>query len=322
MADPMNAQDMLDHAFGQLEGAAREQADADLAADPEQAERFDRLVRAIHDLFDDGRTFEAPPDLAIRTMAFVSENRRGRRRLFDSVPTTVPFRWADAAVAACIVLAGLLTLAPALHRSRDRMNQAACVFNLQQLGLGLAQYGHHNRSYPYQSPDDCPQAATGTFAAILHDAGLLEDVAILDCPCNGSCPHTPLPNLKTLCDLKAGDPDRYQKLLCWDYAYHGGYRSGVGPAQPLTTPCSKDIPLLADQPPHQADLRRILPGNSPNHGGLGQNVLFSDLHVGWHKSRRLGPHDPDMFLNDRQQPGPGLRMHDAALLPSVFPFAR
>jgi hypothetical protein len=321
MVDVMNAQEMLDHAFGKLEGPARERLEQDLATDPAQAEKFGRLVLAINQLLDDGRVIEPPIDLAGRTLQYVSENRRRRRTLLDYVPTTVPFRWADVAVAASILIAGLLTLVPAIQRSKGKMNQAACVFNLQQLGLGLAQYGHEHRMYPYSSPD-CPREATGTFAARLHDMGLLDDLTTLDCPCNGSCRQVKLPDHQALCNLRADDPTGYQKLLCWDYAYHGGYRDGQGPAHPLTTPCSMNIPLLADQPPHQADARTILPGNSPNHGGTGQNVLFTDLHVGWHNTRRLGPHDPDMFLNDIHEPGPGLRLLDAVLLPSDFPFAR
>jgi hypothetical protein len=319
----MNAQDMLDLAFGQLDGAARSQAEAELTSDPTLSERFDRLGRAINQLLDDGQVIEAPPDLARRTLAYVAENRRRRRTLLDYVPVKVPFRWADVAVAAGILIAGLLTLAPAIHRSRDRMNQAACVFNLQRLGLGLAQYGHQNRSYPYTHPD-CPQATVGTFAALLHDSGLLDDLTVLDCPSNGACqhPHMALPDLKALCTLKATDPARYLALMCWDYAYHAGYRDRGGEAHSLATPCSSTVPLLADQPPHQTDPQRILPGNSPNHRGVGQNVLFSDLHVDWHNTRSLGPQDADMFLNDANQPGPGLDPQDAVLLPSLFPFER
>jgi hypothetical protein len=317
----MNAHEMLDYALGQLDGPAREQADRELTSDPIQAEKFDRLVRAVHHLLDDGLTIEPPPDLASRTLAFVSENRRRRRSILDIVPVTVPFRWTDLAVAASILLAGLLTLLPAVHRSKDRMNQASCIFNLQQVGLGLAQYGHQHHVYPYTSPD-CPRAESGTFAALLHDSGLLDDLSILDCPCDGSCQRMHLPDLRSLCDLKAEDPGRFRQLICWDYAYNGGYREGSGQAHPLATRCAANIPLLADQPPHDQSVGRILPGNSPNHGGLGQNVLYTDLHVGWHNTRRLGPHDSDMFLNDEKQPGPGLRTDDAVLLPSVFPFGQ
>src|SRR5438105_10547179 len=93
MDDSMNVQDLLDHAFGQLAGPAREQAERELAADAALAATFDRLVRAIDQLLDDGRTIAAAPDLARRTLAFVAENRR-RRSVLDFVPTRVPFRWA------------------------------------------------------------------------------------------------------------------------------------------------------------------------------------------------------------------------------------
>src|SRR5262249_33512442 len=129
MADAMNAQDMLDHALGQLEGPRRAEVERQLAADPSQAHTYDCLVRAIEQLLDDGLAFEAPPDLARRTLAYVSEHRR-QRRILDFVPVRVPFRWADVAVAACVLLAGVLTLLPAVQRSKARMDQAACVFNL------------------------------------------------------------------------------------------------------------------------------------------------------------------------------------------------
>jgi hypothetical protein len=76
---------------------------------------------------------------------------------------------------------------------------------------------------------------------------------------------------------------------------------------------------LADQPPHE-NFRHLRPGNSPNHAGRGQNVLYSDLHVGWHNTRRLGPRDEDMFLNARRELAPGIGEDDTALLPSMVPF--
>ncbi len=224
------------------------------------------------------------------------------------------------AVAAGIFLAGVLTLLPAVYRSRERMDQAGCGFNLQQLGLGLAQYAGAHTCYPYANPD-CPVAHVGSYAAMLHEAGLLHDPAMLDCPCNGSHKSKgPLPDVNTLAKLRVTDPDRYRELLCWDYAYNVGYRRESGRAGPIAASVGAVVPLLADQPRHE-NAHRILDGNSPNHGGRGQNVLFTDLHVRWHNSRRLGPHDSDMFLNDDHRPGPGVRMMDAAILPGMFPFA-
>src|SRR6185437_17042377 len=86
------------------------------------------------------------------------------------LPMRVPFRWADFAVAAGIFVAGVLTLLPAIQRSRERMNQAGCVFNLQQLGNSFGQYATLNRLMPYP-PSSRADAPAGSFAAMLHDAG-------------------------------------------------------------------------------------------------------------------------------------------------------
>lgn len=319
----MNAQEMLDYAMGQLEGSPLQPIEQDVATDPDVAEQIQRLERSIRALVDDGEMIEAPRGLARRTMTFVAEHGVRRRSILEYIPVKVPFRWADVAVAASILVAGLLTLVPAMHRSRDRMDQAGCGFNLQQLGLGLAQYAMAHNTYPYGSADNPKSAVAhaGSFVAMLHEAGLLHDPERLDCPCNGTSSHRgPLPDVKTLTQIRLKDQNAYIDLLCWDYAYNVGYRRASGAPGPITASASEAIPLLADQPAHE-DTQRILEGNSPNHGGRGQNVLYSDLHVRWHNTRQLGPHDDDMFLNDDHRPAPGVRLMDAALLPGRFPFA-
>jgi hypothetical protein len=305
---------MLDHALGQLEGAPREQAEQEIANDPAVAHAVDRLTRAVHQLVDDGETIVPPEGLARRTLTFVAEQRR-RRSILDFVPVAVPFRWADLAVAAGIFLASVLTLIPAFRRSQQQMDQAGCGFNLQQLGVSLAQYASQHGQFPY-APAGHPSAVSGSFAVTLHDSDLLHDLTTLDCPCNGSRAHTaPMPKLA---DLRSTPPEHVHRALSWDYAYHAGYRQDSGRAGPVPARLAARIPLLADQPPHQ--IGRILEGNSPNHNGRGQNVLFSDGHYSWHDSRRVSPADPDLFLNAEHQAGPGVDVHDAALLPSLCPF--
>ena len=76
-------------------------------------------------------------------------------------------------MAASIFVAGVLTLLPAIQRSRERMNQAGCVFNLQQLGNSLAQYATLQASLPYP-PSHRSDTHAGMFAVMLHDAGLLK----------------------------------------------------------------------------------------------------------------------------------------------------
>ncbi len=320
--DPMNTNDMLDYALGQLDGPALDEADRQLAADPSAAETVRLLTRSLRDLLDDGEDHAPPPDLAGRTVAFVALATRRRRTILDFVPVTVPFRWADVAVAAGIFLAGLLTLLPAVQRSRERMQQAGCGYNLQQLGRALWQYGSRHHHYPF-SPQDSPSAPAGAFVALLHDGGQLgeDELKVLHCPCVSTerKPRAPLPDYKTVCTLHKTDPSRACEAVASDYAYNVGYHQpDLGRVGPIAAVHSAVLPLLADQPPHESARTRAT-GNSPNHNGRGQNVLYSDLHVGWHNTRRLNPKDDDMFLNALHQAAPGISVDDAALLPSMVP---
>ena len=295
----MKPDDLLDYALGQLDGPIREEVDRELAGDPTLAARADRLGLALHRLLDDGDAIEPPAGLASRTVAFVAD-RTAKRAILDFVPARVPFRWADVAVAAGVLLAGLLTLLPAMNASRGKSNQMGCSFNLQQLGVSLANYATRHNHYP----DVCskkPGSHVGTYAVVLKDEDLLRDHRSLHCPCRGPCPK-----------VEATQPDPRHI----DYAYNVGYRhQGSDQAEPVRLALPATIPLLADQPPH--DDRIVLPGNSPNHGFRGQNVLFSDLHVEWFSTRRCKL-DRDLFLNDQDRPEPGIGPLDSALVPAVF----
>ncbi|HZW34005.1 MAG TPA: hypothetical protein VFF52_24995 [Isosphaeraceae bacterium] len=315
----MKADEMIDYVLGQVEGAERQRLEQALRAGGEPAARVERLRQAIHRLLDDGTPFEHPPELARRTIAFVARNRRRPLTLLEYVPVRVPFRWADFAVAASIFIAGTLTLLPAIQRSRERMNQAGCVFNLQRLGNSLAQYASLHPFLPYP-PAHRADAHAGTFAAMLHDAGVLDDPTILDCPCNGPCPHVSreLVSFDQADQIRRTDPARYQRMLCWDYAYNVGYRHASGHPGPLEVELSARIPVLADQPDHEDS--RIKDGNSPNHGGRGQNVLLGDGSVRWFRTRNVGPHDPDLYLNNERLPRPGVHVQDSVLVPSKTPF--
>jgi hypothetical protein len=300
MVDPMRPDELLDYALGQLEGPASESAEAAIASDPALARRADRLSLALHRLLDDGDLIEPPVGLASRTVSFVAD-RTSKRAILDFVPARVPFRWADVGVAAGVLLAGLLTLLPAVSATRDKMNQMGCGFNLQQLGKSLANYASRHNHYP----DVCSKKSgshVGHYAIALKDEDLLRNLQSLHCPCRGQCPP-----------MEGTHPD--PKHI--DYAYNVGYRSDhSSEPEPARLTMAATIPLLADQPPH-AD-GAVLEGNSPNHGSRGQNVLFSDLHIQWFATRRISPLDRDLFLNDRDRPEPGLGHHDAALVPAVF----
>jgi hypothetical protein len=317
----MNADQMIDYVLGRLEGPERERLENGLRADPEAATRVDRLNRAIHFLLDDDSDLAPPAGLAQRTMGAVAQARIRPRSLLDYVPARVPFRWADFAVAASIFIAGVLTLLPAIQRSQERMSQAGCVFNLQQLGNSLAQYASLSPFYPFPPSRDS-DAPAGTFAVCLHDAGVLRDLSILDCPYNGPCRHQTqdLPSFEQLADIRRDEPDRFRHLFCWDYAYNVGHRDLAGHPRPNGSRLAMVIPVVADAPAHENYIR-ILDGNSPNHAGRGQNVLYSDGSVRWHISRRVGPNDPDLYLNNQRDLQPSTDEDDAVLLPSYSPFS-
>ena len=318
--DPMKASLKIDYVFGQLEGPELEAFENELARDPAAAESVKRLFWAVDQLADEGDTFTPPADLAARTMAFVAESPRPKRTILDFVPVAVPYRWTDIAVAASIFFAAALTLMPAMQRSREKMQQAGCTSNLQQLGTAFWQFGTISKHFPTAADKDS-SAQTGTYAVLLNDYNLLPDPKILDCPSNGRSPqHSPLPNFKRACELSKTKPADLRRLLQGvEYAYNVGYMNPEGRVGPVQEISSATLALLADQPSHR-NFNVILPGNSLNHGGRGQSVLFSDLHVGWHNTRRLSPDDADMFLNADHRPAPGRHSKDAAMLPSFIPF--
>jgi hypothetical protein len=320
MDDAMNAEEMIEYVLCESKTLELQEHDAALHVDSEQEVRLQRLRVAIARLVDDGTELEYPPGLARRTVAFVARNRRRPFSILDYVPVSLPFRWADFAVAASIFIAGTLTVLPAIQRSRERMNQAGCVFNLQQLGQSLAEYSTLHRTLPYP-PSHRADTHAGMFAVILHDAGVLNNLSVLDCPCNGRSPHgfKELASFEQVDQIRRTQPDAYRRMLIWDYAYNVGYRHPSGHNGPLEAVHSSRMPVLADQPDHE-DFLTIREGNSPNHGRRGQNVLFGDGSVLWFHSRRVGPSDPDLYLNNEDQPRPGVHVLDSVLVPSKVPF--
>jgi hypothetical protein len=316
----MNADDLLDYQLGQMDDARRERFEQELAADPALAGRSARLARALHDLLDDGPPLDAPADLAARTIARVDQ-ARNRPRILEFAPNRVPFRWADLAVAAGIFLAGLATLLPAVQRSRSQMQESACAFNLQKIGLALSNYAATHGSYPHTPPG----YPAGYYAVELREQKLLDDTSVLTCPCRGDGAriHT-LPTCRDFEALMADSPADCQQRLGEAYAYHAGFRRPEGDyvAVPAELAQRAPMPLVADQPPRD-DFLKVLPeGNSPDHGGGGQNVLFSDQSVRWLRSRVVptGPDtiDLDIYLNSEHKPGIGAHAGDVSLIPAGF----
>ncbi len=312
----MNAQELLDYHLGQMDERRRDQFESELSLDPELRRASLQLGANLSMMLDDGQgDFEPPAGLADRTIALVEQQRK-RRGISDLSPVRVPFRWADVAVAAGIFLAGLLTLLPAMQRTRSDMQQMSCMYNLQQVGLGLATYASSHGHYP-NPPSGYP---AGFYGVQLADAHAVHDPSILSCPCRGrAAVLQTIPCSDDFGSLMHRSPADGQRMLGDEYAYNAGYHRPAGHVAPVPANLanSAPLPLLADQPPLD-DFAIVLDGNSPDHGGGGQNVLFTDYSVRWLRSRALVGIDDDIYLNQRHKPARGLHIRDISLIPSGF----
>jgi prepilin-type processing-associated H-X9-DG protein len=323
----MNASSLLDLALNQLDDDEAVRAIRELEADPALSHRLARLSASLTTLLDDDdRAYEPPPNLARRTLAFVEAESRARRPpVLEFHPGRMRFRREDLAIAATIFLASLLALAPAVLRGRERWGRAACQSNLQRVGMRLHQYAAINHAYPFVSADD-EVPHVGTIICRLNDAGFAIQPSDLQCPCSGSkcAKGGSIPHLSQVAETMKVSPEEGCKMIgANDYAFNiGNYASpalSVDPrakAVPLSALASHAIPIVADRPAFHAG--EVLQGNSPNHGGQGQNVLFADGHSAWHNTRRVSPVDNDIYLNDFNRPAYGIGLDDAVLMPAVF----
>lgn len=311
----MTPNDMLDFSLGLLEGPDRERAEREAAADPTLAASLAKLDEALKRLLDDGPGPEPPAGLAHRTINRVARQRRWRSTI-EHAPARAPFRLADFAVAAGIFCAGVLTLLPAVRQSQWAARTATCAENLHQLGVGLIRYATTHNRFPYAEDDD-PVPYAGSFVSRLKDSGLIHDASLMDCPSNGHQHHSSLPGMSELISHGPAGARNHPALAQSDYAYNLGYCDETGPC-PLPAHIPASLPLLADAP--RRDGRgQALAGNSPNHGGNGQNILYGGGHVQFMRNVRHGG-DPDIYHNRHNRTAPGLDCDDVVLAPGEARF--
>jgi len=220
-------------------------------------------------------------------------------------------RWlrrADALVAALILIVlGALAI-PWLASQWERQRRAACATNLMKFWRSLEAYSdHHDGQYP-RIAEEPPVNFAGSFISSLNSADVLprNEVSVL-CPAQGRRPpsRVTLDDLHKyyenpgLCELQSITRD-----LGGTYAYSLGYWEG----QVLCGLHRTDtmLPIMADRP-------SLKGGNSPNHGGAGQNVLFVGGYVIWHTTTAAGPDGDDIYCNRDNEVLAGFDRTDAVL---------
>ncbi len=310
-------ENLLGYLLNSLDEATHAQVEAYLHDQPQARARLEKLRRTLTPLEADRAGLEAPADLPMRSLALVAEHlcrelpRAPRPNMQPFTGSRPLWRRLDVAIAASILFVAVTLLFPGIAYLRHRQDRLVCANNLKEFSVALRSYQDAHREPPRFDTQKPPRNVVGLVAPMLRENGLLNP-ASLRCPGSGD---------ENWCNLSVQQiqnlsPQEFQQqapqfIPC--YAYSLGYRDESGeyhfPAVPEGFLASA-VPLMADRPPAQVQAG----GNSPNHGGDGQNVLFHDGSVWFLTNRKFGP--DDIYLNDCNQVAAGLTPFDTVLASS------
>lgn len=234
------------------------------AAAPGQRARLEAVMRELA-LLDQHAVEPPDPSLTDATLARIAradESRGARMRISPATAGGAgggggrwPDLWALASVALIVVAVGL----PLANWMQARAGDAACADNLRTLGAGVARYVRDHEAMPFQASVMPDLGKLGSWIGVGNNRHLepLSEQNYCDTRCR-CCPNDP-----------KGE----------GYAYQVPNRSLL-PAWRL----GARVPFVADRNPVIDLLRAGEPVglciiNSPEHGGRGQNALFTDVSV-------------------------------------------
>ncbi len=315
-------ENLLGYLLDALDPDARRAVEAHLRLHPESRARIEELRLLLAPLAADDEAPEPPPDLAASTLKRVAAYQAARRFLAAPQPSRRqigtaarrgPHR-ADLIVAVLILLLSAGMGMTWLGRQWRDYRILACQNNLHGIWTALQVYadGHTEGGGAFPRVEvDPPRNFAGVFVPALADAGALATDVNTACPAQNSRPTTTC-SLSELEDLSRCNPDQYRALtrdLGGDYAYSLGYYDG-GDLRGLQRDSGDRLPILADRP--RTDGR----GNSPNHGGAGQNVLYIGGQVRWCVEPTVGVDRDDIYRNLKNQVLAGEYQFDTVLGPS------
>jgi hypothetical protein len=285
---------------------------AHLEHDPDARARLGLLEQALAPLAEDADE-EPPPGLAELTLARLA----GRRGDLPAAPQPSPhqrgltrrrLRFIDALAAACLLVVVAGVGVPVLARQWQQQRRLACENNLRKFWVGLQAYADRSDNEFPRVEAQGPRAVAGVFVPEMTDCGLLADVSVT-CPAQEQRAPGPY-TVAELEQLYEKAPERYRaaaRTLAGDYAYCLGYQDGRA-HRGLGRDSGDGLPILADCGGDG--------GNSANHGGAGQNVLYVGGNVRWCVQPNVGLGGDDIYVNHHFRVGAGLCQTDTVLAPS------
>jgi len=307
--------ELLGYSLNALDDPTRQQVDTYLQTNPEGRHRLERLEKALRPLELDRTNPDPPKDLVLKTLALIAENRCQSQTLPLARPVSPGqamrrgwWRRPDVIAAAALLLVTLGVLIPWIVQARRAAARMECAENLKNFGRAMEDYAEKHGEFPQVSEQE-PLNFAGAIIALLQDDGLLASYRTLGCPGAGQREPERLTSGEVATQHKhyRSFYDQTVRNLGGAYAFNLGYRDkglrGLKKGD-------DNRALMADRPPFGG---RDTPcdGNSPNHDGRGQNVLFTGGHVRFEPVRTLD--GDDIYLNRDRKIGAGLDWHDTSL---------
>jgi hypothetical protein len=296
---------LLGYLLDAIEPAEREEIEARLLMDAELQDDLACLRRKLAVLDDD--ECEPPSGLAARTCNYVAA-----RATVSPKPVPAPvgtWRVQDIIVGGGILLAACMLVFPAVAHSLSTARINSCQNNLRAIGVALAQYSEYNGGFFPLVPKEGPLAAAGMYAPVLFDLNLVPAPAVLVCPSSQLADEREtftVPTIVQVIQVPESELSRLQSRMGGSYGYTFGYNDN-GYYHGHRNLGRANFALMADAPGEQSGDR------SPNHSGVGQNVLFEDMHVAFLKHCRLSGCDDHIYINRDGYVGAGIGSNDAVI---------
>jgi hypothetical protein len=202
-----------------------------------------------------------------------------------------------------------------------RSDITTCQNNLREFYEALSGYSdRHDGVFPDVTTVKAPSNVAGLVVPVLRQemqqkgSGYRE--LSVTCPgqAQGSQSVGFRPRGLTMRDLQNMDPrefDRYATELLGNYAYSLGYLDADNVYRMHRNGQAGRMPIMGDRPPVQIFAGDK--GNSPNHWGKGQNVLYSDGAVRFVTNRNVGVNLDDIYTNTNGEVAAGRHLSDAVL---------